>query len=235
MTTNTSQPEPAATKTHIYFLLDRTGSMASMAADVIGGFNTFLKDQLADGDDARMTLVQFDTQDAFEIIAKAKKLGQVAKLTPATYEPRGGTPLLDATGDIIKFAEKRVAERNTAKKQPEQILVVTFTDGEENSSRRFTRAHVLDLVAAKEAEGWTFAFLGAGLDAYAESSGIGYAAGSTQAWAPDGQGANLAFSSLSRATVAMRGKARRGEHVDGKEFFENDKAAEVDRQQRGQN
>jgi Mg-chelatase subunit ChlD len=217
------------TKTHIYFLLDRTGSMEPMAADVIGGFNTFLKDQLADGDDARMTLVQFDSDEPFEVLANAKKLASIPKLTSATFQPRGMTPLLDATGDIIKFAEKRVQERQEAKKSAEQILVVTFTDGEENASHRFTRAHVLDLVAAKQAEGWTFAFLGAGLDAYGESGGIGYAAGSTQAWAPDGQGAVVAFDSLSKATVAMRGKARRGEHIDHHDFFEGDKAAEADR------
>ena len=235
MTTNGSQPEAAATKTHIYFLLDRTGSMAPMSADVIGGFNQFLTEQRADGDDARMTLVQFDSGDPFEVLAGAKKLSAIAELTPATFQPRGNTPLLDATGDIIKFAEKRVQERQAEKKKPEQILVVTFTDGEENASGRFTRAHVLDLVAAKEAEGWTFAFLGAGLDAYAESGAIGYAAGSTQAWAPDGQGASVAFSSLSRATTSMRGKARRGEHIDNADFFEDDKAAEIDRIQRGKN
>ncbi len=223
------------TKTHIYFLLDRTGSMSSMVSDVIGGFNTFLREQLADGDDARMTLVQFDSQQPFEVLAEAKKLSKIEELTHSTFVPRGNTPLLDATGSIIHFAEERVAARKVQQKKPETILVVTFTDGEENSSHRYTHAQIAQLVAAKEAEGWTFAFLGAGLDAYGESGSIGYSAGSVQAFAPDGDGAQLAFASASRATSSLRGKARRSELIDSKEFFEGDKQAEADRLRKSAN
>ena len=48
---------------HIYFVLDRSGSMQSIAPDVIGGFNAFLAAQQADGSDALLTLVQFDSQN----------------------------------------------------------------------------------------------------------------------------------------------------------------------------
>lgn len=219
-------------KTHIYFLLDRSGSMASMVADVVGGFNGFLRDQLADGNDARITLVQFDTQGPFEVLSDACKLSQIPQLTTTTFVPRGGTPLLDSTGQLIAHASVRVEERRALKKKPENILVVTFTDGEENSSVRYTRADILKLVAAKEAEGWTFVFLGAGLDAYAESGSLGYAAGSVQAFAPDGQGAGVAFSSLSNATKSLRGKARRGEAIDNRDFWEGQKGAEADRVER---
>src|SRR4051812_31279763 len=54
---------------HIYFLLDRSGSMQSMATDVIGGFNAFLASQQADGPDALLTLVQFDSEDPHEVLA----------------------------------------------------------------------------------------------------------------------------------------------------------------------
>ena len=57
-------PAPTASPiVHLYVLLDRSGSMASMADDVIGGFNRLLADQQADGADARFTLVQFDSED----------------------------------------------------------------------------------------------------------------------------------------------------------------------------
>ena len=72
--------------THIYFLLDRTGSMNPMVDDVVGGFNTFLAEQRAEGDDARMTLVQFDSQDPFEVIADAVRLAKVPELTAAALE-----------------------------------------------------------------------------------------------------------------------------------------------------
>ncbi len=122
--------------THIYFLLDRTGSMNPMVDDVVGGFNTFLAEQRAEGDDARMTLVQFDSQDPFEVMTDAVSLAKVPELTVATFQPRGMTPLLDATGDLIAHAAERVEKRNEAGKKPESIVVVTFTDGEENASHR---------------------------------------------------------------------------------------------------
>ncbi len=212
------------TKTHIYFL----------AADVIGGFNAFLAAQRADGDDAAMTLVQFDSGNPFEVLVDAAPIAQVKDLTPASFQPRGSTPLLDATGNLVAHASFGAEQRKIVRKAPESILFVTFTDGEENASRRYTRADVVKLVAAKEAESSTFVFLGAGLDTYAESRGIGYAPGSVQRWAADGRGARVAFDSLARATVAHRGRVRRAEQVDGHEFFDGDKPAEADRQRRGQ-
>lgn len=206
--------------------------MASMAPDVIGGFNTFLAAQQAEGDDARMTLVQFDTEGPFEVLADAARLRRVRPLTPRTFQPRGGTPLLDATGDLIAHAAVRAEHRRALGKRPETPLVVTFTDGEENSSTRYTVTALKALVAAKEAIGWTFVFLGAGLDAYAESGSIGYTAGAVQAWAPDAAGAKVAFDSLSMATTRHRDKIRRGEPAPAAAFFGDDKAAEADRRRR---
>lgn len=225
----TNRTDTAST-THIYFLLDRSGSMAAMADDVIGGFNRFLADQQADGDDARMTLVQFDGGQPFEILTDALRISRVRPLTPRTFQPRGNTPLLDATGQVIVHASARAELRAALGKRPETIIVVTFTDGEENSSRRFTRHQIKTLVSAKQEQGWTFAFLGAGIDAYAESGSIGYAAGAVQAWAPDGTGAAAAFASLSRSTASRRSAARAGA-APAPSFFV-DKDAEADRRRR---
>jgi hypothetical protein len=112
-------------------------------------------------------------------------------------------------------------------------VFVTFTDGEENASRHFTRSDLHKLVAATEAEGWTFAFLGAGLDAHAESGGLGYAHGAVQPWASDARGARIAYASLPRAVAAHRGRFRRAEHLDPRDFFDGDKPAEEDRKRRG--
>ena len=76
----------------------------------------------------------------------------------------------------------------------EQVLFATITDGEENQSCEFSRQQIVELVHAKQEAGWTFVFLGAGLDAYREAGSLGDASGSVQAWAPDGTGADLAFS-----------------------------------------
>ncbi|MCX6524746.1 MAG: hypothetical protein NTX58_08280, partial [Actinobacteria bacterium] len=96
---------------HIYVLLDRSGSMQSIASDVVGGFNRLLADQQADGADARMTLVQFDSNDPQEVIADAIPIAEMVGLDASNFVPRGGTPLLDATGRLMATATARVAQR----------------------------------------------------------------------------------------------------------------------------
>ena len=220
------------TRPHIYLLLDRSGSMASMVGDVIGGFNSFLTEQRALSDDARMTLVQFDSQDPQEVLVDARRLERVRELTPRTFRPRGTTPLLDATGRLIARAAIRGEERKQLGKRSEEILFVTITDGHENASREYSLAAIRTLIAEKQAAGWTFAYLGAGIDAYGEAGGLGYDTRSSLAFAPDGTGAREAFANLSRATSDKRRRIAAGEVWDKADFFDGDKAAEDDRHRR---
>ena len=224
-----TSPDP---RPHFYVLLDRSGSMESMRGDVIGGFNNLLADQQADGPDARLTLVQFDSQDAHEVLVDAQRITRVRPLDQSRFVPRGGTPLLDATGQLITRAAVREQQRTVLGKRPEVITVITITDGHENQSREFSRRDILRLVKEKEAAGWSFAYLGAGIDAYGEAGGIGYDARSVQAWAPDGTGADLAFTSLSGAMKARRAKLRNREQYDVADFYEGQKQAEADRDRR---
>jgi Mg-chelatase subunit ChlD len=222
---------PAST-VHIYILLDRSGSMAAMGEQVVAGFNRLLAEQQADGHDARMTLVQFDDVDPHDVVVDAVPVAEIVPLTHAMFEPRGMTPLLDATGRLIGRAAGRAADLAIAGQPAEQVLFVTITDGEENDSREFNRHEVVELVRAREAEGWTFVFLGAGLDAYNEAGGLGYDSRSVQSFAADGAGADLAFASLSDKTATLRSRVRSGQRFDRSDFFEGDKPAEVDRDRR---
>jgi hypothetical protein len=43
-------------------------------------------------------LVQFDSQDPYEVIHRFKPIAEVPELTRETYVPRASTPLLDAMG-----------------------------------------------------------------------------------------------------------------------------------------
>jgi len=210
---------------HIYFLLDRSGSMASMASDVIGGFNTFLAAQSADGEDAVMTLVQFDSENSHEVLTNAVALRDVSKLDAATFLPRGGTPLYDAIGHLVADATIR-SETNEGGGAAEDILFVIFTDGEENQSVEYSRQNVFDLISRKEEAGWTFAFMGANQDVYAETEHIGIKAGNAQAYRADRMGSATAFDSVNRAVSSRRSKLRAHEVIDNTDFFEGEKAAE---------
>lgn len=226
-------PNPAqqTPDVHLYVLLDRSGSMASMADDVIGGFNTLLAEQQSDGNDARMTLVQFDGTDPQEVIADAVPIAEMTKLDSATFVPRGNTPLLDATGILLGRAAARVAQRTADGLLAEEIVMVSITDGHENASREYTLPAVSQLIAAHTAAGWAFVFLGAALDVYGEAGDLGYDPRSVQSFVADGIGSSEAFASLSRSASAKRARIRQGTDEDKGGFF-LDKAAEEDRQRR---
>ena len=220
------------TDLHIYFVLDRSGSMESMASDVVGGFNGFLADQQSDGADALMTLIQFDSNDSHEILADALPIATVPPLTRESFAPRGGTPLYDAMGHAITDATIRIEKRRTAGEAAESILFVTFTDGEENQSIEYSRERLFDLVKKHEQEGWTFAYLGANQDSYAEGGRVGFSAANVQNFKGDSQGSRAALRSLSMSVSRRRDKMRSGESFDHTDLFEGDKSAEADLEKR---
>jgi hypothetical protein len=229
-TANTNQGDagtPGET-VHLYVLLDRSGSMESIRSEVLAGFNAFVAGQQVDGADARMTLVQFDSDDLAETVFEDLPIREVRPLRSRQFRPRGATPLLDATAHLVARARAR-SEAKAADGRPERVVVVTVTDGLENASVEFSRADIRALVTGREAAGWTFVYLSAALDAYDEASSFGYSPGSVQAWAPDGEGAQLAFSSLSVAVGGMRQKLRSGETHDVHDVFEGRKPAEANR------
>lgn len=200
--------------THIYFLLDRSGSMARIADDVIGGFNTFLRQQQAEGPDARITLVQFDSRDPQEVVLDGAPILEAAPLTHRRFVPRGGTPLLDATGLLIDRALRGQRGLRLSKAQmapmAEQILFVTLTDGEENQSRLYTLAGIRERIAERTASGWTFLFLSAGPDAYTEAAGLGIQRDATMAFRADRAGTQQAMDLITERTLQFRRERRFG-------------------------
>ncbi len=213
---------------HMYFVLDRSGSMDSIASDVVGGFNGFLASQRAEGADAVMTLVQFDSQDPHEVLADALPLSDVSDLTADSFAPRGGTPLYDAIGHTVADATIRAERRRNSDLPAEEILFVTFTDGLENQSVEYTREKIFELIKKREADGWSFAYLGANQDSYEEGGRIGYSQASTQNFAADEEGSKAVFQSLNAAVVKRRQKIRAGVSYDKADLFEGDKGAEDD-------
>jgi uncharacterized protein YegL len=222
------QAEPLKT-VHFYVLLDRSGSMGSMRSDVIGGFNSFLAEQQASPGRARLTLVQFDSQHHQEVVLDAASLHRVQPLTEASFQPRGGTPLLDATVTLIERIHGRAATRQALGKATEEIVVITITDGEENSSRRATLEQVRTLVEGGKEAGWAFVFLGAGIDAYAEAHRLGYDDGSVQAFGANGDGAKAMWRSVSRASHQLRADVAARMSVDKSAYFRGLKEAEAEK------
>jgi len=217
---------PNNRNTHIVILLDRSGSMESIATDIIGGYNQFIRGQADAGTDARVTFVQFDSQNPQEVIVAGAPIAELVPLTDATFVPRGGTPLLDATGQLIARVEANQAARIAAGLPAEDIVFVSITDGEENSSQEFTLDRIRRLVIEKQAQGWTFVFLSAALDVYGEAAAMGVGAGSTQAFAANAVGTAMAFDDLNLKMTQFRTKKRQGLDTAADPFFGDDKPAE---------
>lgn len=147
-------------------ILDKSGSMADTAKQTIDGFNEYLKGLRADGDtNYEVSLTVFNNLPS--VIYTSKPLSEIDELNSKTYKPEGWTALLDAVVETVEAAEK------VAKDRP--VLNVIITDGEENSSRKATLNEVKDLVERKQKDGWTFVFIGANLDSFAEGSKLGVA------------------------------------------------------------
>ena len=170
------------TPVHISVVLDRSGSMASISDDVVGGFNTFLAEQRKQEGDGRVTLVQFDGQDPFEVLIDGEDLDAGTDLDPARYIPRGNTPLYDAVGRMIAKIDAEIVERADAGKPIEDQVVVIVTDGYENASREFSGRMISELIEARKLRTWAFVFLGADETTFEEGEAIGVPSANTAQW-----------------------------------------------------
>ena len=183
----TKQEQP----TEVAVILDRSGSMGVVADETVKGFNKFVKEQPPG---TLISLSQFDAvsgeptvQDVFE-----QKPAKEATIRSADYRPRGMTPLMDAVGSVVS----RLRDR----KPKGKVVVLIVTDGLENASREWSRERVRELIAKMRKKGWQFVFMGADIDAYAESADLGMAAGSTYGYANSVIGTRAAWGHVSTAT-----------------------------------
>jgi hypothetical protein len=151
---------------------------------------------------------------------------EMNRLDRSTYQPRGGTPLLDATGLLIGRIRVEQSARVANGLAEEDVVFITITDGQENQSREYNLPKITQLINECKAAGWTFVYMSADLNAYADAAAMGYDHGSTQHFAATADGAGKAFTSMSRNMSNMRDKKRRMEEFNSSEFFETGKDAE---------
>jgi len=148
--------------TQIAFILDRSGSMQSMAEEAIGGFNAFLKEQQKEEGEARLSLVLFDHE--YTPVVENKPIKEVKPLNANSYEPRGMTALLDAMGRTIDDLGKQLAAM-PEKERPGTVIVVTLTDGMENASEDYSYERLGQMIEhQKDAYNWEFLFLGSNIE-----------------------------------------------------------------------
>lgn len=210
--------------TDITIVLDRSGSMASVAHDTIGGFNRFLDDQKSAPGTASITLHQFDHE--FLTVIKAQDVKAAEHLTGKTFVPRGNTALLDAIGRAIGDTGSRMESAPDSEKA-EKVVFVIITDGFENSSREFDHSKVFEMIKhQREKYAWEFVFLGANQDAISAAAGMGVSGSNAMTYAANSVGTTSAFEATSKNLVQMRSKTKIDMSYSAKDRDDQRKAGE---------
>lgn len=154
--------------TDLTVVLDRSGSMASCKSDAEGGLNEFIRKQKELPGECLFSLVQFDTE--YECVHRAI---QIQDVPHCSLEPRGSTALLDAVGKSINETGKRLKTMEESQR-PGLVAFVIVSDGQENSSRKFTKTKIKKMIDHQtNVYKWQFTYLGANQDAFAEAGGMG--------------------------------------------------------------
>ena len=198
----TTKTRPKAKTTEIAFILDRSGSMQIHTEAAIAGFNEFLRDQQQVEGKARLTLVLF--YDRVEIPIDNIPVSEVVALDTETYTTRGSTALLDAIGRTIDSFKVRLRDL-PENDRPDQVIFAIFTDGHENSSRRFTWQDIAGKIRRRqEKQGWEFLFLGANQDAIATAAQMNIHAHNAATASYSTEGVMGSTKAFSRKVQAMR-------------------------------
>lgn len=194
-----------ASYTHITIVLDRSGSMLTRMSDTIGGFNTFLKTQQAAPGEATLSLVLFDHE--YDMRYHVRPVAQVPPLDEATYTPRGNTALLDAMGRAITYTGELLRLR-PEDERPAKVVFVVITDGEENSSREFSKAQIAEMVRKQtDTYKWEFVYLGADQDAITVAHNYGFKGTHATTFVPSGVTAFNAYNVLADKVNTLRASA----------------------------
>ena len=206
--------------TEIVFILDRSGSMAGLEADTVGGFNAMIEKQKREAGEALISTVLFD--NVSEVLHDRVPVGKVAPLTGRDYTVRGCTALLDAIGGAIHHIGN-VHKYAREDDRPAHTLFVITTDGMENASRRYDSGTVKHMIRRQqERYGWEFLFLGANIDAVETARHFGIGADRAVNYHADRCGTRLNYEVVGETISSLR--ADRAITPDWKDRIEADYA-----------
>ena len=188
--------------TEIVFILDRSGSMAGLEDDTIGGFNAMIGKQRKEAGEALVSTVLFDNDS--KVIHDRVDIQKIQPMTGKEYYVRGCTALLDAVGDAIHHIGN-VHKYAREEDRPEKTLFVITTDGMENASRKYSYKKLKEMIQRqKEKYGWEFLFLGANIDAAREAARFGIGADRAANYHADSEGTNVIYETVSDAITQVR-------------------------------
>ena len=194
--------------TELVFILDRSGSMAGLETDTVGGFNSMIEKQKKTDGTTYVSTVLFDHESTF--LHDRVSLADIRPMTEDDYAPRGSTALFDAVGDAIHHIGNihKYARREDV---PAKTMFVITTDGMENASHRYSREKIKAMIKRQtERYGWEFLFLGANIDAAETAESIGIHRDRAVDFIADACGTQKNYDAVSEAVTQIRACAPLG-------------------------
>lgn len=188
--------------TELVFILDRSGSMAGLESDTIGGFNSLIAKQKEQKGECFVSTVLFD--NVSEVIHDRVRLSEISPLTEKEYYVRGCTALIDAIGGAVTHIGN-IHKYARPEDVPGHTMFVITTDGLENASRVYTSDEVKKMVSRrKEESGWEFLFIGANIDSVETAKHIGIGADRAVNYHADRKGTAVLYEAVAEAVCDMR-------------------------------
>lgn len=188
------------TKVLVNFIQDRSGSMSSVWDETLNGFKEFVKSlkENKEGVDYLFSLTTFDTVTETPFLAKP--ISEISGDALQEHGPRGSTALYDAVGATLKATESVTADK---------YIVVIVTDGQENSSREWSKDALQKAVEERLTKGnWTFTYLGTQPETWADAGAFGIAAASSAMYDPSQ--ASAAYRTTAHAVRSLSASACAG-------------------------
>lgn len=187
--------------TELVFILDKSGSMAGLESDTIGGFNSMIEKQKKEDMPCYVSTILFNGES--EVIHDREKLGEIQPMTDRDYVVGGCTALIDAIGGAIHYIGK--LHKYFGESAPEHTMFVITTDGQENASHNYTSEQVKKMIERqKEKYGWEFLFIGANIDAIETAARYGIDKDRAVNYNCDSVGTQLNYEVMSETICAFR-------------------------------
>ncbi len=181
------------------FVLDRSGSMWSIAKDMEGGLAKFIEEQKLVKGECKVSLIQFD--EKIETVFSGLALETIAAIK---VEPRGSTALYDAVGRAIDEAGARFRKLKE-KDRPERVTFVIITDGFENASKEYSAQKINEMIThQRDVYKWEFVFLGANQDSILTAQTLGININNAYNFSADPKSVEAGFYSLNQGYTVMR-------------------------------
>jgi uncharacterized protein YegL len=191
--------------TELVFIIDRSGSMAGLESDTIGGFNAMIEQQKKLDGKVYVSTVLFSNYS--KVVHDRKDLSEIEPMTDKDYTVGGCTALLDAIGGAIHHIGN-VHKYARPEDVLEHTMFIITTDGMENASREYGSEKVKKMIRRQEERyGWEFLFVAANIDAVETAQRFGIQKERAATYRCDSEGTRINFRVMSEIVSRVRSSA----------------------------